>query len=84
METTTTGRLQTLRNRYERLIAANWNEGYIHSEKATRYLNALQSIKTQIWQKEAQNREANKNSEVSKFLRATKGMSGFQILRTIN
>jgi len=81
---TAISRLETLRNRYEKLIAANQSNGYIHSEKVGRYLNAIQIIKTQIWQREAQNREANKNSEVSQFLRATNGMSGFQILRSIN
>ena len=80
---TAIGRLETLRNRYDKLIVANQNNGYIYSDKANKYLNTIKSIKTQIWQREAQNRAANANSQVSQFLKASSGMSGFQILTAI-
>ena len=80
---TAISRLETLRNRYEKLIVANQNNGYIYCDKAGRYLKAIQSIKTQIFQREAQNRAANANSQVSQFLKASSGMNGFQILTAI-
>lgn len=71
-------RLETLRNRYERLVDANSLHGFVRSEKADRYVRTVRAIKSQITSIEAENREADRS--ISDFLNTTKGMSGFQII----
>jgi multidrug resistance efflux pump len=71
-------RLETLYNRYERLVA----KGYIHSEKADRYLVILYAIKDEITKVQAENRR--KNSDFSELLKSTTGLNGSQILMLLS
>ena len=73
-------RLQTLENRYDRLLEANQKHLYIYSDKAARYLKTIRFIRMQIDLRRVENQKVNSNSPVSRFLRESKGMSGFQIL----
>ena len=67
-------RLETLYNRYERIVAKD----YIHTDKANRYLRVLFTIKDEITKVQAENRR--KNSDFSELLKSTAGLNGSQIL----
>ena len=67
-------RLETLHNRYERLIA----KAYIHTDKADRYIKTIYAIKDEMTKVQAENRR--KNAEFSNFLKSTAGLNGSQIL----
>lgn len=71
-------RLETLYNRYERLVA----KGYIHTDKADRYIKTIYAIKDEITKVQAENRR--KNAEFSNFLKSTAGLNGSQILMALN
>lgn len=73
-------RLQTLESRYDRLLSANDQKQYVYSDKASRYINTIREIRTQINLRRVENQKANVNSPISQFLRQSKGMSGFEIL----
>lgn len=73
-------RLTTLRNRYEMLIEANLNYGYMQSLKADRYLKLIKSIKAEIRHQEAKNKSVNEKSQWYRVLQSTKGLNGFEIL----
>lgn len=71
-------RLETLYNRYERLISKE----YIHTDKADRYIKTIYAIKDEITKVQAENRR--KNAEFSNFLKSTAGLNGSQILMILN
>jgi hypothetical protein len=71
-------RLETLYNRYERIVAKN----YIHTVKADRYLKVLYTIKDEITKVQAENRR--KNAEFSELLKSTAGLNGSQILMLLS
>ena len=79
-----TNRLETLYNRYYRLLEANQKHHYIYTDKAPRYLETLQVIKCQIQKRKNENLKRNENSDLRKFLNASSGLNGMQILMLTN
>jgi hypothetical protein len=67
-------RLETLYNRYERIV----NKNYVYSDKVDRYFKVLYAIKDEMTKVQAENRR--KNAKFSNFLKSTAGLNGSQIL----
>jgi len=77
-------RLETLENRYDRLLEANQKHNYIYSDKINRYIDCLYTIKAQIAKRREENRKANENQPWRKALLATKGMNGAQAMISLS
>lgn len=74
-------RLQSLENRWERLVEANWHKRYINDpDKSERYEKCLLYIREQKAKRQAENRRANENNPALQFLRSTAGLNGSQVL----